>query len=99
MANKDFTLPANSDLTEQTNASEETPTTKQYIAYVGKGSEKILTERDFHENGIHNQKAVRWHNGNGYQVPVDPLSADALAFILTQPTVTLTEVDADGTSV
>lgn len=80
---------------------EETPTVKtvQMVKYVGKGSEKILTEKDFHANGIRDQKTVRWHNFNGYMVPVDVFSEAALQLVVAQPTLEIVEVDADGTQV
>ncbi len=103
MANKDFTLPANSDLSEQVpepkNDEVAQPEKIQMIKYVGRGSEKLLTEADFHQAGIRDQKTVRWHNLNGYMIPVDAFSPQALELVLAQPTVTIVEVDADGTQV
>lgn len=75
------------------------PLTFKMIKYVGRGSEKILTQKDFNDSGIKGQKGVRWHNLNGYMVSVDDFSEEALAFVLSQPTVELVEVDADGTQV
>lgn len=71
----------------------------QMVKYVGKGSEKVLTQKDFHANDITDQKGARWHNLNGYMVPVDHFSDAALQLVVAQPTLEIVEVDADGTQV
>jgi len=69
------------------------------VRYAGKGSERRLSTEDFKRHGVEDQDDARWHNGNGYMVPVSHFSDAALEVVLAQPGLDIVKVDANGTQV
>ena len=75
--------------------------TTQYVKYAAKaGTERIITSADLERAGVKDHAGARWDNLNGWKVPANAFSKEALEVVLRQPGLNLVEeTDDNGTTV
>ena len=69
------------------NESDDKIVSPEVLAYVGTSDVREIDTTGWKAVGVKDQKLVRWDSSNGFQIPLDQLSADALEYCTSQEQV------------